>query len=143
MTVRLRTASSDATKGLATVVAHHVRPGDLLLLVGGLGAGKTTFAQGFALGLGIDEPDRRRKLRRERERRFARELRHREPLGEYLEWQLAILLRARQQASVARSVDQRNPDHRRSDLLERDRPEAGAIVDGPLQYRETQGNCQK
>ena len=56
MTIRLHTASSAATKAVAGVVAEHVRPGDLLLLVGELGAGKTTFAQGFALGLGIDEP---------------------------------------------------------------------------------------
>ena len=56
MTVRLRTTSSAATKALAGVVAGHVRAGDLLLLVGELGAGKTTFAQGFARGLGIDEP---------------------------------------------------------------------------------------
>jgi tRNA threonylcarbamoyladenosine biosynthesis protein TsaE len=56
MTVRLHTSSSAATKALARVLAEQVRPGDLLLLVGELGAGKTTFAQGFALGLGIEEP---------------------------------------------------------------------------------------
>src|SRR5262249_8136151 len=54
--VRFRTTSSEATKALAAVVAEHVRPGDLLLLVGDLGAGKTTFAQGFAVALGITEP---------------------------------------------------------------------------------------
>ena len=56
MIVRLHTSSSAATKALAGVLAEQVRPGDLLLLVGELGAGKTTFAQGFALGLGIEEP---------------------------------------------------------------------------------------
>ena len=56
MTTALRTASSAATKELAGVVADHVRGGDLLLLVGDLGAGKTTFVQGFALALGVDEP---------------------------------------------------------------------------------------
>ncbi|PJM73206.1 tRNA (adenosine(37)-N6)-threonylcarbamoyltransferase complex ATPase subunit type 1 TsaE [Bifidobacterium primatium] len=37
-------------------LAGIVRGGDVLLLSGPLGAGKTTFAQGFGKGLGIDEP---------------------------------------------------------------------------------------
>jgi tRNA threonylcarbamoyladenosine biosynthesis protein TsaE len=51
-----RTTSVDATRQLAAAMATLARPGDLLLLVGDLGAGKTAFTQGFADGLGIEEP---------------------------------------------------------------------------------------
>ena len=37
-------------------MAEWLAPGDVLLLQGDLGAGKTVFAQGVAAGLGIDEP---------------------------------------------------------------------------------------
>lgn len=37
-------------------MAGLVRPGDLLLLVGEMGAGKTAFTQGFAAGLGVEDP---------------------------------------------------------------------------------------
>ncbi|HVX22504.1 MAG TPA: tRNA (adenosine(37)-N6)-threonylcarbamoyltransferase complex ATPase subunit type 1 TsaE [Acidimicrobiales bacterium] len=50
------TGSADDTRALAGAIADLVRPGDVLLLVGGLGAGKTTFAQGFAARLGVDGP---------------------------------------------------------------------------------------
>ena len=42
-----------ATRDLAARLAAAARPGDLLCLVGDLGAGKTQFAKGFAVGLGI------------------------------------------------------------------------------------------
>lgn len=48
--------SVEATRQLGSAVASLARTGDLLLLVGDLGAGKTAFTQGFAGGLGIDEP---------------------------------------------------------------------------------------
>jgi tRNA threonylcarbamoyladenosine biosynthesis protein TsaE len=49
------TASVEETRDLAAALAELARPGDLLLLVGDLGAGKTAFTQGFGRGLGIDQ----------------------------------------------------------------------------------------
>lgn len=51
-----RTTSVEQTRALAAAIAELARPGDLLLLVGDLGAGKTAFTQGFGTGLGVDEP---------------------------------------------------------------------------------------
>ena len=48
-----RTESAADTQQLAYSVATLVVPGDLVLLVGEMGAGKTAFAQGFAVGLGV------------------------------------------------------------------------------------------
>lgn len=49
------TCDPAATRDLAARLAKAARPGDLLCLVGDLGAGKTQFAKGFAVGLGIDD----------------------------------------------------------------------------------------
>ena len=54
--IRARTRSVEDTKSLAANLAELAESGDLLLLVGDLGAGKTTFTQGFAAALGISEP---------------------------------------------------------------------------------------
>ena len=51
--VRAHTASAVETQELASALARLCGPGDLLVLAGEMGAGKTAFAQGFARGLGV------------------------------------------------------------------------------------------
>lgn len=53
---RLKTESVEETKELAKRLSQLLQPGDVLALIGDLGAGKTTFAQGIGEGLLIDEP---------------------------------------------------------------------------------------
>lgn len=48
-------ASHEDTIKFGKAMSQVVRPGDVLLLEGDLGAGKTTFTQGFAEGLEIKE----------------------------------------------------------------------------------------
>lgn len=50
------TSTAEQTRLLAGAVAGLVDDGDLLVLVGDLGAGKTAFTQGFAAALGVTTP---------------------------------------------------------------------------------------
>ena len=51
----LTTAGPHQTQALAAALVPFIRPGDVLLLGGELGAGKTAFTQGLARAAGVDE----------------------------------------------------------------------------------------
>ena len=55
-TVTVEATTGEAMRELGKQVAHLTHGGDVILLSGPLGAGKTTFAQGFGAGLNISEP---------------------------------------------------------------------------------------
>ena len=58
-TVQLTVATAEAMRALGERLgAHLLRAGDLVLLDGPLGAGKTTLTQGIARGLGVQAPVR-------------------------------------------------------------------------------------
>jgi tRNA threonylcarbamoyladenosine biosynthesis protein TsaE len=54
--LHLATATPEETRELGGSIATVLRAGDLVSLTGDLGAGKTTFVQGAASGLGVTEP---------------------------------------------------------------------------------------
>jgi tRNA threonylcarbamoyladenosine biosynthesis protein TsaE len=52
----LHAPSLDATHAIAAALAGISRAGDVIVLAGEMGAGKTAFAQGFGRALGVTEP---------------------------------------------------------------------------------------
>lgn len=54
--LELRAASLPDTNAIAASLAELARPGDLIVLSGEMGAGKTAFAKGFGAALGVTEP---------------------------------------------------------------------------------------
>jgi tRNA threonylcarbamoyladenosine biosynthesis protein TsaE len=52
----LRAKSLEATHSVAAALAELSRTGDMILLAGEMGTGKTAFAQGFGRALGVTEP---------------------------------------------------------------------------------------
>lgn len=54
--ISLATTSADETGDLARALAAAAEPGDVLVLVGDLGAGKTAFSKAYGAALGIEEP---------------------------------------------------------------------------------------
>lgn len=51
--VRLVTQNAEQTVAVGRLLGEHLIPGDVVLLDGPLGAGKTQFAKGIAAGLGV------------------------------------------------------------------------------------------
>ena len=56
MTTEIKSGSEVETRAIGRRLASFLGPGDVILLAGELGAGKTAFAGGLAEGLGIEEP---------------------------------------------------------------------------------------
>ena len=56
LTYTRKTTTVEATRQLASTLAPYLQPGDVILLSGDLGAGKTHFVQGLAEALDIHAP---------------------------------------------------------------------------------------
>jgi tRNA threonylcarbamoyladenosine biosynthesis protein TsaE len=54
--MRIETASHEETEGAGARLAAGLRPGDVVLVGGELGSGKTTFVRGACRALGVEDP---------------------------------------------------------------------------------------
>lgn len=54
--IEVRCPTPQDTEALGSRIASNLRPGDIVVLAGGLGSGKTLLTRGIATGLGVDEP---------------------------------------------------------------------------------------
>ena len=54
--VSAKTFSVEETRSLASLLSKVFQAGDVVVLSGDLGAGKTAFTQGLGLGLGVEHP---------------------------------------------------------------------------------------
>ena len=53
--IQIESACAEDTHELGRILGKHARPGDVFLLTGDLGAGKTTLTQGILWGMGSDD----------------------------------------------------------------------------------------
>lgn len=60
--MEFQVSNAEQTQALAQKLATYLKPQDLILLDGDLGAGKTTFTKGLAKGLGIKKMSKVRLL---------------------------------------------------------------------------------
>jgi len=53
--IEIRCLTEEETRAVGRKLAATLRPGDVIVLAGGLGVGKTLFTSGIAAGLGVEE----------------------------------------------------------------------------------------
>jgi tRNA threonylcarbamoyladenosine biosynthesis protein TsaE len=75
-TIRIESRGPDDTRKIGKAIGSRLRGGEVILLKGTLGAGKTTLVQGIARGLGIEGPVQSPSFVLERIHRGRLELRH-------------------------------------------------------------------